>query len=188
METAAEIDFLGMEPEPRPRQLVHEELDMLERRFGRITAARVVVKSPSEHHRSGGLYEVNIHLLLPGGRAVEVARTATEDERHADIHFAIHDAFRRARRRLQDNVRRMRGKVKSHEPSPVGTVVRLDQASGFGFLQTRDGREIYFNAHSVLDDGFRTLKPGARVYFHEEEGEKGAQASTVRIMGKHGLL
>ena len=38
------------------------------------------------------------------------------DQRHADVNFAINDAFKRARRRLQDQVRRLQGHVKTHEP------------------------------------------------------------------------
>lgn len=187
METPVQIDFQGMQPAARPRELIDEELAALEARFGRITSARVVVKGPGEHHRTGGLYEINVHLSLPGGRAVDIARTAKLDERHADIHFAIRDAFRRARRRLQDHVRKMQGQVKQHEAQPSGTVLRVDRDGGFGFLQAADGREIYFNANSVLDGAFAGLKPGARVAFHEEEGDKGPQASTVRVTGKHGL-
>jgi phage shock protein A len=37
------------------------------------------------------------------------------DQRHADVNFAINDAFKRARR-LQDQVRRLQGHVKTHEP------------------------------------------------------------------------
>jgi cold shock CspA family protein len=50
-----------------------------------------------------------------------------------------------------------------------------------------DGREIYFHRNSVLDGGFARLAAGARVTFAEEAGEKGPQASTVKLLGKHGL-
>ncbi len=79
----------------------------------------------------------------------------------------------------------MDGKVKTHEGEPIGTVTKLDD--GFGFLQTSDGREIYFNANSVLNGAFARLKAGTRVTFAEEAGEKGPQASTVRLLGQHGM-
>jgi hypothetical protein len=75
----------------------------------------VVVKGPGEHHRTGGQYEVNVYLSLPGGHDINVERRPQLGERHADPMFAIADAFKRARRRLQDPVRRMRGQVKRHE-------------------------------------------------------------------------
>ncbi len=39
----------------------------------------------------------------------------------------------------------------------------------------------------MLDDAFARLKPGLRVTFSEEMGDKGPQASTVKRLGKHGL-
>ena len=63
---------------------------------------------------------MNIRLALPNGREVNVGRTAQADERHADLTFAINDAFKRARRRLQDHVRRLQGLVKQHDGPPIG--------------------------------------------------------------------
>jgi cold shock CspA family protein len=145
------------------------------------------LKGPGGHHRTGGLYEVNIRLALPNGREINVARTAPADERHSDLTFALNDAFKRARRLLQDRVHRMQGQVKQHEAQPMGTVVRLDPSGEFGFLESSDGREIYFHRNSVLDGGFSRLTIGAHVAFAEERGEKGPQASTVRLLGKHRL-
>jgi cold shock CspA family protein/ribosome-associated translation inhibitor RaiA len=187
MQIPAEIDFQGLEATPDIRVAIEAHLDKLEHRYGRITAGRVVLKGPGAHHRAGGLYEVNISLTLPDKRMVNVGKTATLDERHADLEFAINDAFKRARRRLQDHARRMQGQVKQHEEQPTGFVARLDPSGEFGFLATADGREIYFHRNSVLDDGFARLEPGSHVAFAEEAGDKGPQASTVRLIGKHGM-
>jgi len=59
---------------------------------------------PSSDRRS---YEVNVRLALPNGREVNVGRTAQADERQAALSFAINDAFKHVRRRLQDHVRRV---------------------------------------------------------------------------------
>jgi cold shock CspA family protein/ribosome-associated translation inhibitor RaiA len=187
METPVEIDFQGMDAKPDIRTAISEHVAKLEERYGRVTAGRVVLKAPGGHHRTGGLYEVNIRLALPSGREVNVGRTAQEDERHSDLAFAINDAFKRARRQLQDQVRRMHGQVKHHEVQPIGKVVRLDPSGEFGFIETSDGREIYFHRNSVLDGAFSRLAVGTRVTFAEEMGEKGPQASTVKLSGKHSL-
>jgi ribosome-associated translation inhibitor RaiA len=126
METPVQIDFRDMQPTEHVRDAIAQRIGELESRFGRMTAGRVVLKSPSAHHRGGGLYEVDIHLALPDGREVNIGRTAAADERHADIDFALNDAFKRARRRLQAQVRRMQGHVKTHEERPIGTVKMLD--------------------------------------------------------------
>jgi cold shock CspA family protein len=185
MQTPAQIEFRGITPSRSIREKIEAHIAGLEQRFGRLTSCRVVLEAPGEHHRTGGLYDVNIQLALPDGRAADVGRTATVDERYADIDFAINNAFKRARRRLQDQVRRLQGHVKAHEIHPIGTVKQVDVDGEFGFIETSDGREIYFHKHSVLDEGFSRLVPGTRVGFFEEMGEKGPQASTVRLLGKH---
>jgi cold shock CspA family protein/ribosome-associated translation inhibitor RaiA len=185
METPAEIDFQGMDPLPPIQADVARHIEQLERRFGRITACRVVVRGPGQHHRTGGPYEIHIHLSLPRSKDVSVAHTAENDERYADINFALNSAFKRARRQLQDRVKRLQKHVKHHEPAPAGKVGRIDPSGEFGFIETADGREVYFHKNSVLNDAFGRLKPGTPVAYDEEEGEKGPQASTVRLMGKH---
>ncbi len=187
MQIPAQIDFQGFEPTERQRSLIAQKLSGLEEFFGRITACRLVMKGPGQRHRTGGQYEVNIHLVLPDGHEVAVERTPPADERFADPVFAINDAFSRARRRLQDEARRLQGEVKAHEGQPVASVRQIWPEEGYGFLESADGREIYFHRNSVLDEAFPHLKPGARVTFVEETGDKGPQASTVRLLGKHGL-
>ena len=187
MQTPVEIDFQGMSVDRAIRASIEQHVAALEQRCGRVTACRVVVKGPGEHHRTSGLYEVKIHLALPEGREVNVARTPPADERHADLTFAINDAFKHARRQLQDEVRRMQGQVKHHEAQPTGTVKSLDAFSEFGFLEAADGHEVYFHRNSVLGDAFSRLTVGTHVTFVEELGEKGPQASTVKLLGKHNL-
>jgi cold shock CspA family protein len=187
MQTPPQVDFQGLSATPQIQDAIARHIEQLEERWGRITACRVVVKGPGERHREGGLYEVHIRLALPEGREVNVARTPPEDERHSDLTFAIDDAFRHARRQLQDRARRVQGQVKHHEGQPTGTVVQLDPLGEFGLLQTADGREVYFHCNSVLGGGFSRLQIGSRVAFVEEAGDKGAQASTVRILDKHAL-
>jgi len=186
MEFPAQIEFEGIEPSQPMRDAIEIHITQLEQRFGRITTCRVIVKAPAPDQHAGGLYQVHIRLGLPDGREVDIGRTPGVDDRYTDLEFAVNNAFKRARRRLQDQARRIQGHVKTHEGAlPIGTVTRLDPGGEFGFLESADGREIYFHRNSVLDDAFPRLVPGTRVGFFEEAGEKGPQASTVRLVGKH---
>lgn len=187
MQTAPEIQFQGMAGMPAVRDAIDKHVAELEQRWGRITACRVVVKAPGQHHRQGGLYEVHVRLALPDGREVNVARTPPADERHADLIFAVDDAFKHARRQLQDQVRHAQGRIKHREGPAAGTVVRIDPSGEFGFIETADRQEIYFHRNSVLDGAFPRLEVGSRVTYAEEPGEKGAQATTVKLSGKHKL-
>jgi len=116
LRTSLRVSFQGTPASPALKREIAEHVDALERFHGRITACHVIVKAPDHHHRTGGLYEISLNLELPGGISVEVDRTPRLDERFADVHFAVSDSFRRARRRLQDRIRLQRGDVKSHRP------------------------------------------------------------------------
>jgi hypothetical protein len=76
----------------------------------------------------------------------------------------------------------MRGEVKLHDSEPAGTVIRLDAVGGFGFLESWTGAESTFTGTACSTMGFLAL---LRVL--EEAGEKGAQASTVKLLGRHAL-
>ena len=184
MQSPVQIDFQGVELTPALREKVMDHVAGLEERFGRITACRVVLKAPGKHHRTG-LYEINVHLVLPNGKQVDIDRTPPRDERYNDIDFSLNDAFKRARRQLQSQARRLQGAVKVHEGQPIGKITQLHD--GYGFLEAPEGHEVFFHSRSVLNDGFARLEIGTRVTFVEELGAKGPQASTVRLQGKHQL-
>jgi cold shock CspA family protein/ribosome-associated translation inhibitor RaiA len=186
MQTPAQIEFEDVAATAELRAAIDQHIAELEKRFGRVTACRILVKGPSDRHQTGGLYKMHIRLALPDGREVNVGRTPTEDERYSDLTFAVDNAFKRARRQLQDKARRLRGQTKHHDDEPVGTVVRIDPSGEFGFLESADGQEIYFNCNSVAE-GRSNLSVGTRVSYVEESGEKGPQASTVKVLGKHKL-
>lgn len=185
MQTPVQIDFKGQEGSAEQKAAIDVYLAEIERMFDRIVAGRIAVTAPGKHHRGGEPYEISIWLKLPDGREVDVSRSPGVDERYGDFKFALGDAFRRTQRQLRDQVERMQGEVKTAAVQPTGTIVRLFE--DHGFLETADGLEIYFHRNSVLNGGFAKLEPGMKVSFVEEQGEKGPQASTVKLLGKHAL-
>jgi hypothetical protein len=55
-------------------------------------------------------------MTLPGGMELNVDHAPKADDRFFDPQFAVHDAFRRAKRLLKDHARKRRGDVKTlHE-------------------------------------------------------------------------
>jgi cold shock CspA family protein len=170
-------------------------------------SCRVTVEAPHRHHHKGKSYVVRIDMTVPGGEVVVnhepkhlvAARAAHAEElenalaenhepsKHAareDVYVAIRDAFNAAARKLQDHARRRRGEIKIHESTPLARVTKIFPFEDYGFLQTPDGREVYFHKNSVLPPGFDRLEVGTEVHYAEELGEKGPQASTVRVAGQ----
>ena len=74
---------------------------------GRIVSCRVLIEAPHRHHQQGRLYRVRIEIGVPGEHIV-VGRSPDEDSAHADPHVAVRDAFRAAKRQLEDHVGRLR--------------------------------------------------------------------------------
>jgi cold shock CspA family protein len=167
---------------------IEREVSRLERFSDRITSCRVAVIGRSGRHRQGDLYHVRLQITVPGAAEVMIDRNPGADHAHEDPYVAIRDAFAAARRRLQDVRRRAQGKTKAHEAPPHGKVSRVFAEEGYGFIESSDGREIYFHRNAVVNGGFERMVPGLEVRFAETDGEKGAQASTVHLLGKSHIV
>ena len=87
----------------------------------------------------------------------------------------------------EGSISKLWGDVKVHEAVSYARVSKLLPERDHGFLETSEGREIYFHRNSMLHPGFEPLAIGTEVRFTEEAGEQGPQASTVAIVGTPGL-
>ncbi|MBM3707540.1 MAG: cold-shock protein [Actinobacteria bacterium] len=63
-----------------------------------------------------------------------------------------------------------------------GAVKWFSSEKGFGFIQSSEGKDIFVYYTDILSDGFKTLKKGQVVEFEIIEGERGPQASGVKIL------
>jgi ribosomal subunit interface protein len=185
MQIPVKIAYRGLRASEAVSDLVHKKAAKLERYFDRITGCSVALEVPSTHHRHGKHYRVRIELSVPGQKLV-VGRDPAETKSHEDLYAAINAAFREAKRQLQDHARRSdhRVRAQAHVEPARARVARVFPEEGYGFLETADGREIYFNEKSVLQGGFRRLRVGSEVRFAEEMGEEGPQASTVAVASR----
>jgi ribosomal subunit interface protein len=183
MQLPLQITFRGMEASAAVETQIRARSAELDQYYDRIMRCRVVVEAPHRHHHQGKLFHVRVDMTVPGGELV-VNREPTAHHAYEDVYVAIRDAFDAAQRQLADYARRQRHQVKTHEPPAVARVAKLFPELDYGFIETPDGREVYFHKHSVLNGGFGRLDIGTEVQFVEEQGEKGPQASTVRLLGK----
>lgn len=187
MQVPLDISFQNMEKSEALRAEVERQARRLEKFHDRITSCHVTVTAPQTRHQKGDLFEVGIRVAMPQHKDIIVDKTHGDIPEHEHATVAIKDAFALAQRQIEDAVRKMRGDVKPHEPEDHGRVTKFVVGENYGFIEAADGREIYFHRNSVLDDAFDRLAVGSEVRFAEAIGEKGPQASTVRLIGKHHL-
>lgn len=181
MQTQPQISFDDLPVDEAVREAALEHVARLEKTYDRITGCHVVIAQPHRHHREGRLYSVRVDLVVPGTEIV-VNREHPADHAHEDVYVALRDSFDAARRRLEDHVRHLRGAVKRHLPRAEGRVTQIFPLQGYGFIETSDGREIYFHRHALSDDDFRIVDLGTRVHFTEEDGDEGPQAASVEVV------
>jgi cold shock CspA family protein len=184
MDQAPQITFKEVPSSPAVEECIREHAAELAQFHDGVVRCRVVVERPHRNHRQGNLYAVRIDLTIPGHEIV-VGREPSQHQAHEDVYVAIRDAFEAAKRQLQDHVGRDRRQPKHHDMAAEGRVARLFRDAGYGFIETPDGREVYFHRNSVADGRFDALAAGVRVRFTEEAGEKGPQATVVHPVG-HG--
>ncbi len=187
MKLPLQITFRDIPPSDAVESRIREKAAKLDELYEHIMSCRVVVEAPHRRHHQGKLYHVRIDITVPDDELV-VSREPHERHAHEDVYVAIRDAFDAAKRQLEDYVRRHRSYVKTHEAQPYGRVLRLFPEQGYGFIESADGREIYFHRNAVLDGAFERLRVAAEVRFVEEHGEQGPQASTVWLVGKHHVV
>ncbi len=113
METEPQIVFENIGTSDAVRQRILEEIAHLEQFHGRLTACRVVVSAPEKHKHKGKLYQVRIHLAVPGRAEVAVRPSTSGHQWNQDPMVAIRNAFDAARRQLQDKSKKKRGDVKT---------------------------------------------------------------------------
>jgi len=181
MQLPLQISFRQMDPSPALEARIRELAARLEKFSGQIMRCHIIVEPAPHHQHQGGLYDFHIDITLPD-QEIAVHRAHPADHAHEDPYVALRDAFRAARRRLEDYERKRRLDVKTHPGPARGRICELDAERGFGRIETDDGRLVYFHRNSVLGSRFQDLKTGIEVRFAEEPGNLGPQASTVHVI------
>jgi cold shock CspA family protein/ribosome-associated translation inhibitor RaiA len=189
MQAPIEIAFQHFEPSEEIRAEVAKQAKRLEKFSDRITSCHVAIAGPETRHRQGELYKVDVRIAMPERRDVMVTRARGDAPEREHPLVAIREAFDAAVRQVEDVTRDMRGQVKDHQVESRlgenhGRVTKFLAGEDCGFIETADGREIYFHRNAVLGGAFDRLTVGAEVRFVEEQGVKGAQSSAVRLVGK----
>ena len=64
----------------------------------------------------------------------------------------------------------------------TGTVKWFSPDKGFGFIQQENGPDVFVHFSAIQGEGYRNLEENQKVEFELTQGQKGPQASNVRIV------
>lgn len=63
----------------------------------------------------------------------------------------------------------------------IGTVKWFNNNKGYGFIEARNGQEVFVHFSAIRSDGYRCLQEGQRVSYHLSRGKHGPMALNVCI-------
>lgn len=187
MQIPLQIAFRNLERSEAIAAKIVERAAKLESYYDRIIGCRVMVELQHKHHHRGNHYHVRVDVTVPGAELV-ANREPGEHHAYADVYVAIRDAFDTIRRQLEDHARERRGDVKAHETPPHGTIAEIHPAEDYGRIEAPGIGLIYFHRNSVIEADFDKLATGTAVRFDMEMGERGPQATTVHVIGRHHIV
>jgi len=108
-----QITFRQMESSPALEARIRELASRLDKFSQHIMRCHVIVEPVSHHQHQGALYNFHISIAVPD-EEIAIDHAHPRDHAHEDIYVALRDAFRAARRKLEDYERRHRHDVKRH--------------------------------------------------------------------------
>jgi ribosome-associated translation inhibitor RaiA len=106
------LHFQNVDRSPALEDTVRKYVDSISRFYDRITDCQVTIQAPHKHQAKGTRYKVVIKISVPGDTLV-VSHEDESNAAHEDCYVTVRDAFRSARRQLQDFARIQRNNVKS---------------------------------------------------------------------------
>ena len=71
----------------------------------------------------------------------------------------------------------------STNTTEAGTVKWFNDSKGFGFIAPETGgKDLFAHFKEIRGDGFKSLSKGQRVTYEVTQGQKGLQASNIRVV------
>ncbi len=187
MQVPLEISFRGINDEDTEvlEQRIRTFISKLEALYPRITSCSVAVEKKQRHQKTGNPYRIRIAITAPPGQELVVKKESMHGDLHDTLFASIQETFKAARRRLLALKQKQQRRVKTHPQQEAQAFVsKIFKEAGYGFIETVDGREVYFHRNAVLHDQFDNLEIGTGVSYNEHMGHDGPQASSVQVIVK----
>ena len=141
-----------------------------------ILHLRVTIEATS-HHKEGG-FEIKLIATVPND-------TVVVTKKGEGVRSLLVDAFDVLSLNLKEILRKKRKGHKGSEQGAVGdqygVIRKISPLESYGFITTSDERDIYFHENALKNATIDELAEGDSVFYGETIGDKGPQASWVRV-------
>ncbi len=156
---------------------IDEEGDKLIQHYPSFVLHLRVVIEATTHHKEGG-FEIKLVASVPNDTVVVSRKGGT-------VRPLLIEAFDVLALKLKEILRKKRKIKKVAESSldgdSFGTIRKLSPHESYGFITTYDERDVYFHENALKNVRIDDLSEGDGVIYGETLGDKGPQASWVRL-------
>ncbi len=156
---------------------IEEEKEKIVRHYANFVLHLRVVIAATTHHKEGG-FEIKLVASVPND-------TVVVTRKGGNVRPLLIDAFDVISLKLKEILRKKRKNQKSGDPlmegDKFGTIRKVSPHESYGFISTPDERDIYFHENALKNIQIDDLTEGDGVFYGETLGDKGPQASWVRM-------
>ena len=157
---------------------IDEEKEKLIRHFANFVLHLRVSIEATTHHKEGG-YELKLVASVPND-------TVVVNRKGENVGPLLVEAFDVLSLQMKEILRKKRQAQKgadssAYDGAQYGVIRKLSPYESYGFIVSQDAREIYFHENALKDVSIDSLTEGDTVMYGESLGDKGPQASWVRI-------
>jgi ribosomal subunit interface protein len=183
MDVPLQLSFRGLNATDSIKDLIADKVEKLEKICDHITSCRIAVEKIQKHQQRGRPHRIRIDIKVPPQHELVIKRDSSRGDLHETLTITLNDAFDAAARKLKRLQEKRQSNKKIHPGQQQEAVVsKLFRDQGYGFLRTINDAEVYFHKNSVLHGDFEKVTIGSKVLFEQEMGEKGPQATEVRVI------
>ena len=161
------------------QEKIEEERDKLTRHYASLVLHLRVTIEATPGYKEGG-YEVRLVATVPNdtvavkrwGESVRPLLVETFDVLGAQLKEIV-------KKKQNHKAVKVQGAVVDGKAS--GIIRKIVPDESYGFIVTDDKLDVFFHANSLKDVGMNDLSEGDEVLFAMEEGDKGLQATWVKV-------
>ncbi len=174
------IEAKNIEIKTSWQEKIEEEQARLIRHYANLVLHLRVTIEATPGYKEGG-YEVRLVATVPND-TVAVKRWGSNVRPLLVETFDLLGAqLKEIVQKKQDQNKSMKGQGAAAESKASGIIRKLVTAESYGFIVTDDKRDVFFHANSLKDVSMSELVEGNEVVLAVEEGDKGLQATWVKL-------